>query len=731
VTVTSAIDLRLEGAPGVLRLTPYRPSEEKIREGQRYAYRFRDLEQSVVDVEPGELFHPYADDTNAGDFLPRQCVGSLAVVVTFADGGHAATSLEVLPTKLKYETEYRAMLEQIADHAAEAVLQGYAPAALQAFPDSRTEASLAYRSLAFLASRFRDETFQGALQRVRRHPNRDWEHVPESHPLGAGVRSSSLIARALLRGGSSLPSPDHLAHLPLRSVPRSVETVRDENTYDTIPNRFVRYAFTRWQAIAHEVLAALRARPEVGAGPRRRGEAEAQWISDMCEGLLAEPAFREAGPLRAFPSGNQVLLRQPGYRDLLRVFTLAETTMALDADLPDDAFSATQRNVATLYEYWCFIALAKCLSAVAGDQPTGLLFESSASGLSLVLKQGESSKLSWALLVEGRALLADLWFNRSFNRTVDASSEIGSWSRRLRPDASLRIRPKSARPRESVDPELDVWIHFDAKYRIEELAVDEPIEDGDEKTDVDSSAKREDLLRMHAYRDAIRRSAGAYVLYPGDGHPSLQREFHEFLPGLGAFPLRPQPGGGIAGAEEVERFIREVARHVANQASSMERTQYWTARYNSRSGQRVRPVEFLDRPPADTRTLVGYARTEQVPWVRRTKQYNIRVGDRRGAVDLSDEMLSADLVVLWTGPRSGAVSVVGAFERVGPWLVADAEELASSGYPVREASERYLVTAIEPLPVIAEDLIRAELIALLPRVEFGAPATTTWEKISK
>jgi hypothetical protein len=72
--------------------------------------------------------------------------------------------------------------------------------------------------------------------------------------------------------------------------------------------------------------------------------------------------------------------------------------------------------------------------------------------------------------------------------------------------------------------------------------------------------------------------------------------------------------------------------------------------------------------------------------------------------------LSADLVVVWTGPKSGAVSVVGAFERVGSWLVADAEELAPSGYPVREASERYLVTAIEPLPVIAEELIRAEMI---------------------
>ena len=28
--------------------------------------------------------------------------------------------------------------------------------------------------------------------------------------------------------------------------------------------------------------------------------------------------------------------------------------------------------------------------------------------------------------------------------------------------------------------------------------------------------KNADLLKMHAYKDAIRRTGGAYVLYPGD-----------------------------------------------------------------------------------------------------------------------------------------------------------------------------------------------------------------------
>ena len=40
-----------------------------------------------------------------------------------------------------------------------------------------------------------------------------------------------------------------------------------------------------------------------------------------------------------------------------------------------------------------------------------------------------------------------------------------------------------------------------------------------------SRSRREDLLKMHAYRDAIRRTAGAYVLFPGNESVSPYREF--------------------------------------------------------------------------------------------------------------------------------------------------------------------------------------------------------------
>ena len=39
-------------------------------------------------------------------------------------------------------------------------------------------------------------------------------------------------------------------------------------------------------------------------------------------------------------------------------------------------------------------------------------------------------------------------------------------------------------------------------------------------------------------KDAIRRTAGAYVLYPGAQNQNWQG-FHEIIPGLGAFAIRP------------------------------------------------------------------------------------------------------------------------------------------------------------------------------------------------
>ena len=68
---------------------------------------------------------------------------------------------------------------------------------------------------------------------------------------------------------------------------------------------------------------------------------------------------------------------------------------------------------------------------------------------------------------------------------------------------------------------------------------------------------------MHAYKDAIRRTYGAYILYPGlesgsGGDPYYSWiGYHEVLPGLGAFTVRPGEDQEV-GLKSLKEFFEDI-----------------------------------------------------------------------------------------------------------------------------------------------------------------------------
>jgi hypothetical protein len=58
--------------------------------------------------------------------------------------------------------------------------------------------------------------------------------------------------------------------------------------------------------------------------------------------------------------------------------------------------------------------------------------------------------------------------------------------------------------------------------------------------------------------------------------------------------------------------------------------------------------------------------------------------------------------------------------------VAVADELGSTGYPVKDLSHRYLVTPIESLAVAVEQLVNPSVIEAHPNRLTGAPWSATW-----
>ena len=91
-----------------------------------------------------------------------------------------------------------------------------------------------------------------------------------------------------------------------------------------------------------------------------------------------------------------------------------------------------------------------------------------------------------------------------------------------------------------------VHLHFDAKYKVDSEFLKElrgELENHDEKKKQarSNTYKNGDLLKMHAYRDAIRRSYGSYILYPGDQieKPVKKGSEEKYCRALGRFLSSP------------------------------------------------------------------------------------------------------------------------------------------------------------------------------------------------
>lgn len=701
-----------------------------LREAATYRYEIS-TDATNVEVEPRELFDPDDASWTRGRLRPGQAVGRLRIQVADRVTGLAGTAdVDVLAVKLDHETEYRQMLTDISSFAAEAVLQGFAPSMLDLAP-SEMSPELLYLRFAMIAAYLQDPAFEAAIARVTSQPHRTWVAEQEIRPVGSPFPAGGAFRRAVCAPGRRVPWSGGAA--TLASLPAALIRDRAEASVDNSANQFVKFALERWRAVALELSDVLSLTSQkVESGPLRRGQQIAGEVGARLDEYLAHPLFREVSSLRRMPTSDQVLLKRAGYREVFRTFAMTESGLTVHIDRGDmaDVFAASQRNIATLYEFWCFLAVVDSLGRVCGEDRTARAFAVAGDGVSLTLRSGQRSELSWSVRRGGRPLHVEVFFNRTF---AGADDRRGSWSQAMRPDCSVRARPEGSTPSRVPMQELEVWLHFDAKYRVDNLLAQlTSAPDADElpeESTTSGGAKRDDLLKMHAYRDAISRTAGAYVLYPGSEIKDIRRHpgFNEVLPGLGAFPLRPSSDGLPSSSRTLDRFFSDVLTHVASQVTRDERHRFWTATVH-RPGEPVLEspltTDFLDEPPADTDVLLGFVRSpEHRRWIERMRQYNIRAGERAGAVEIGGRELGAKLLLLYEN-RSSGLHVAGAAKLVR-WRPATAADLLATGYP-NPRGDMYFVgdlEFVEHLPVWADSI---DLEVLTAEVRDGAPLVVTW-----
>jgi uncharacterized protein len=710
----------------------------QLLEGWEYRYRIHSEVVSPVfwSTTVPEFFQPDTARGDTGRVRPGNYTGRLQITVVADNKILGRTALEVRSRKLDYLRHYRWMLRDIAEIATEVLMERFAPAEQRFVTDSTREARTLYQRFVFLKSLLTDDSFQAAIQQILSRPYVAWIREEELRPPGRGAKGGASAIRDLTRSSARVPwlrSPSPA----LRTLPRKLHVERGEEVIDNPPNRFVKFALMKWRSDVGTMRISLRALHNSEA--RVRGEREAVLVEELLESLLAEELFREVEDLTHFPSSNQVLLRREGYRDVYRAYIAFELASQLAWVGGDDVYGAGQRNVATLYEYWVFITLAQLVASICdGGLELGKLLQVTEGGLSLDLARSARTVVSGSVHRLDRRVEVELWFNRTF-----ALASQSSWTRPMRPDISVRLAACDGLGAKAGE----VWLHFDAKYRLDRIAeafgrVGASLEQEEElvgalKADEErGQAKRHDLLKMHAYRDAIRRSAGSYVVYPGTEIEQLP-VYQEILPGLGAFPLRPSEFGEADGSGAMRQFFEEVVLHVAAQASNHERGRFWARRVNEHEvppSAATPAARFVIQPPADTLVLLGYVRSRRhLAWIEGTARYNLRAGGRRGAVGLKGRELGSDLVVLYgrCAPLPELWRVIGEPE------LATRSRMLAKGYPP-PVGEVYLCLPIERVPDTEMRVWRSLLVTqkietvrklVAPSAAPGQPIVVSWSDL--
>lgn len=630
----------------------------QLVEGCFYDYELSENAFILGDV--GEnIIHRHKRTHHLGTIAPNIFVGTLSIPVLNKETNEEClkVELEVQSIKSGYREDYRDMLELITEKCTDLLFQANSPVSHHFEVDYSNDSQTNYQRFAFIKSIIGSNDFADSVHKIVTSPVTKWADSFEEKDIRNARRFTNSNLREILKGGkrTSVPMKHYLRDYGLETLPERITTIRKVDSVDTPENRFVKHALesflkfsTDMNSIAFE------------HGHQKLLHESENLIREL-ESKLHHSIFNSISTPTTLKLNSPVLQRKEGYREVLRVWLMFDLAAKLIWKGGDDIYSGGKKDIATLYEYWLFFILLDLFQSMfkIKSKDVADLIQYTSDGLNLQIKQGKFTALEGVCDLCSRKLNIKFSYNRSFSGNKSYPSS-GSWTSTLRPDYTLSFWPNGISEEDAEVQELIVHIHFDAKYKISNLneIINQNVDNNLDTEKVDNRKgvyKNADLLKMHAYKDAIRRTGGAYVLYPGD-KSIKQKGFHEVIPGLGAFPIRPSKSDN--GIGELKAFILDIIKHFLNRSSQREKIAFRTFDIfknppNSNDFlNEIIPESFHENRgliPDETFVLVGfYKNTEHLNWINKRKLYNFRMDNEVGSLTLSQESLSSKYLLLHT-----------------------------------------------------------------------------------
>lgn len=693
----------------------YGESRWQLQEGCTYEYELvSDNKRTYQFMTEDEIvrFSHSPRHPNAGTLKTGIYVGSLSLAIrdTELDCEIAKVNIEIKSVKAEYRTDYRKMLEDITAYYTDLVLMQGSPVTQKLEIDNDTPQQTLYQRYAFVRSIVESSAFQEAINKIVASPVRKWEETIVERNVSNVKRLSRRNMHQIASSRDRIPvyNGDEIG-LPhgLNSVPRTLTVAYKRDTLDNQENQFVKFVLRSFSSFCSEL------RGKKNANDRLKAEIDK--TMDVLNGHLSTLFFKQVSMPSQLNLNSPVLQRKEGYREILQAWLMFDLAAKLSWKGGDNVYEAGKRNVAVLYEYWVFFKLLEVISRVFDIDPVSVnkLVKTDADRINLEIQQGKMTMIEGLYDTGSRKFNVRFYYNRTFAHTREDEEldKSGSWTMNMRPDYTLSIWPGEISIDQAEREDLIVHIHFDAKYRVNkiDLGVDDSMNDeqmseallNEKKEQEEGIYKRADLLKMHAYKDAIRRTSGAYILYPGTVQRRL-KGFHEIIPGLGAFCLTPSNYDEELITLQV--FLLKIVEHMLDRTSQRERMSYYINNVYNTPSKSVR--EEMPEPAGDNRdflpdetwVVLGYVKNDkQLEWIRKTGLYNFRTGTQNGSIRLSRNLVSSRYLLLHAHGES--IQFVRLADE-GP-RVFRRSDLLRMGYPPSDNEEKkkddiYIVYRLEP-----------------------------------
>jgi uncharacterized protein len=299
-------------------------------------------------------------------------------------------------------------------------------------------------------------------------------------------------------------------------------------TYNTYENRFIAWAIKN----IIERLRQYKKLTEQASGSKDYSSLikRMKYYQSRLQGILHDSPFNDVGEFEKRTHFSTSLTRGAGYRDFMHIYLLLSRGLEL-AD--NDIFKIEQKNISTLYEYWCFFKLVQLIKEQTISKIEFQdLIKIKANKFCVELAKGKASAIKFKKLDSGES--TTIYFNREFKKE---GKKVYTYNQR--PDYSIEFKKNGY--------EKSFWYLFDAKYRFEEIK---------EKDDNNFNVPQDAIGQLHRYRDAILhteptnstyrgaiKNLGGIILYP---FPLSEIEFVNYpfyksicQVNIGALPFLP------------------------------------------------------------------------------------------------------------------------------------------------------------------------------------------------